>query len=647
MLNILKSLIWITTLALSILFLFILFFFDGHYEANKALHALQKGDYEKTREIVENLKQEKLPLRNLIQKKIRQKELQDQIDLAKQELLHKDPSLIRQQLEELEGQVGGIEKEQLQFVRALTYFKDAEKAPAEVAASFIKLGFYNLWRSPLPQPVLFQEKAALLNLIYPFVAECKNEDLFFYAKALEYLQVDRNALPSDLLKGLCLKQSMREKEALEVLLHCEEQSPLLYFALGDTYYSLGQPLEARLALLRSQEIKNALPLLAAVERELGLTVEALDHLSQFFAFHPHATEGRSTLAGLLMEVGKYDQALTELQFLERQHLLTEQDQIAYVRCCLATDQTPLAKEKALAWNAFLSPLKQIELARLWILLGDPSYARQLDKETHSVQMLTLFREMGDFDTALEMSQKLPATSEGFLALAQLQADLGRPKKAERLARKALDLDPKNLEALAFLESYDMSLLASQERLKKILKQQELFPESPSLLLQEAHALIDLAMAQHRRLPHVSFSNNMPLRKAQFILEKGMGALSLPRRFFLLGEIAFLCDRWKDALQYFQRAISLNGSDVEAYKYLGIISSKMRQPEKAQEAFTKALHYAPNNVEAWKKLADLQLAEGKYEGAAASFSQVVKYRPRHKEACYQLSFCQLCLQLGFP
>ncbi len=462
-------------------------------------------------------------------------------------------------------------------------------------------------------------------------------------------------LSSNFLRGVSLKYANDYSGALASFVKSIQQlQPFLLLEMGDAYSHLGQPLEARLALLKGIKqlqspdyLVKALPLLVEIEQSLGLDIEAWQHAAHYFKLFPHEMSGRARYAELLMRLGLYDLSLKELRQLESRHLLENRDRVSYVASLIHTGDFEEAESKGKSWTAALPLAEKLEMARLLLIAGDSSFVQKTLETLPSINeipvpgkiaLLQLYRELGNFDLAQKVAKypELQQSPAGLLALAELEADLSNPKEALKLARLSLERDPDNSAAATFIEPYDASLTAIQARLDTILAKKTIFPDSPTLKMEEAHALIDLAIEQHALSPDTPFHDNSALRRARLILDMLVdNNKEVPRFFFLQGESAFLLDDAPQTLNAFQSAIHLNVSYTQAYKYLGLAYAALKQPNDALQAMENAIKYDPNDAEAWSELAAYQQNQGMDLDALQSWQQVIKYHPRDSFAYYNL------------
>lgn len=416
--------------------------------------------------------------------------------------------------------------------------------------------------------------------------------------------------------------------------------PGTFLEIGNTCYTLGQPCEARMALLRAIELthsqeylKTALPLIAEIEMGLGLNVEAWRHLSEYHRLFPEEMAERSRYARLSMEMQRYDVALKDWQTLEKSGRLSDNDRVDYIASLIHTDQPDLAAAKAKNWKNLLKLAHQLEIARWLLIAGNLDFTEPSDISDARAQIaqLALYRAQADFEKAERLAasakEQLSRSPQGLFALAELQNDLSNRKVALQLAQQAILLDPNNRPIKAFLEPYQ-TIAEIESRLEKIIGLLLIFPDSPSLQLQQAQALIDLHLSQN--------DNPSVLRQANLILDSLLqNNRDLPLLHYLKGETLLLLDQPLESREAFLNATNLDPSYTQACHYLGIVCESLDKPDEALQAMRQSLKYKPQDAQAWIELALLNERLGQESDALHHWQQVVIFQPRNSMAYYQI------------
>lgn len=449
--------------------------------------------------------------------------------------------------------------------------------------------------------------------------------------------------PSSYLTQLALKNYESYRHALSSPL-----DPRLFLEVGDTCYSLGQPCEGRIALLRAIELarpysqeylKTILPLIAEIEMGLGLEVEAWRHLAEYYRMFPKDMEGRARYARLSMDLQRYDLAQKEWQTLEEAGRLSDDDWVDYIASLVRAGHAERAKSKAVTGS--FNPTHQLEIARWMLIAGDPGFIQpsHLPDARAQIAQLALYRAQGDFAQAKTLAssakEQLSRSPQGLLALAELQNDLSNRKGAMQLAQQAFLLDPDNRSIKAFLEPFQ-TLPEIESRLEQIIGQLLFFPKSPTLQLKQAQALIDLQIAQS--------GNSSAIRQANLILDGLLQSnYDLPSLHYLKGEAALLSDRPEESREAFLKAASLDPSYTQACHYLGIVCESLHKPDEALQALRQAIKFKPHDADIWIELALFNVRLGLDKDALQSWQQVVKFQPRNAMAYYQIARLNCSLQ----
>ena len=102
---------------------------------------------------------------------------------------------------------------------------------------------------------------------------------------------------------------------------------------------------------------------------------------------------------------------------------------------------------------------------------------------------------------------------------------------------------------------------------------------------------------------------------------------IPRYYLLFGETQYLKKETQKAQESFQKALKLDISYSEAYKYFRLVFERRGQATEAFEAVQNALKFTPNDSEAWIELANLYYRTENTLDAIVSLQQAIKYKPK--------------------
>jgi tetratricopeptide (TPR) repeat protein len=194
-----------------------------------------------------------------------------------------------------------------------------------------------------------------------------------------------------------------------------------------------------------------------------------------------------------------------------------------------------------------------------------------------------------------------------LALLQ-QADeelqLGNPRLAARIARKALDEQPDNARAMALLAMAEQSCGALDEAIALAEKAVGLQPRDAGLLA----LLGELLLKKERRedaARHLEQSVRINPRSAQ-----------------ALAKLAEALDDADKAERILQRALRLRPRDAQLLFQSGELLFKQGRAREAEQAFRDALKADPAHVHTWIRLADLLRLGGQLDEAKACLDRAL-------------------------
>ncbi len=194
-----------------------------------------------------------------------------------------------------------------------------------------------------------------------------------------------------------------------------------------------------------------------------------------------------------------------------------------------------------------------------------------------------------------------------MARAQLDLHCHRAVDAGAHARRALDLDSNDAGVLLLLADIARRRGDNKDRLRWIDRTVELYREHPGALLSRGWAYLDLGRVSDAVVDAKLVSDAYPrLASAQALLS---------RAFLLIG-------RASEAVDVAERAVGLNGGDVDAQLALGLSRSAEGKNNEAEKCFLKALEIDPFSAEAradyaWFLRGQKRLDEAKKQWMEAS------------------------------
>lgn len=463
------------------------------------------------------------------------------------------------------------------------------------------------------------------------------------------------------------------QKALEYFKNIKPLTSQVLVEVGEIFFSQGKDQEAadslKNALAESNQTalmldiqKRALPLLAASYARQGYYVDAATSYAQYLNQFPQEIELRSPYASALMELHRFDLALEQLKILEKVNQLTTSDEINLVTSLIHTDQFQEAGKKVsqlLAVQPPLPPLDQLKLAELLLIVRDndliekilknlpPSIERSLEVNEAVLSFLIV---QGDYEKALALSKSIQSnlenSAQGLLLLAKLDANFSDRERAIREAKQAQKLDPQNAKIREFLELYNPDIASINKRLEEIQKKSEADPFNLSLQIELGNTLIEKAIKRKAINPSISMKEVPELRKAYVMLEKLAEKVNdQPRLYFLYGKAAFLLGEFKTSLEVLQKAINLDISYVEAYKYLSLGFATMKDDKNALKAIQKSVLFWPQDGEAWLQMANLYHKINDGLDALIALEHAIKYKPNDPNA--YITAAEIRLELNDP
>jgi Flp pilus assembly protein TadD len=249
-----------------------------------------------------------------------------------------------------------------------------------------------------------------------------------------------------------------------------------------------------------------------------------------------------------------------------------------------------------------------------ILKRDPN-----DIQTRRLLGRIYLRSLGDLsssgqteiaDRAIEQYREVfrldPSDAESALWLARLYRLRNEHEKAEDVLRGLLKTDPENEAAV---EQLTQLLLDEGKSADAVALLEEVTSRNPS------PALLDLLGDAYTQTHELAKAEDA-YRKAA---EQDPSELSHERG---LGQTLLAEEKYKDALEVYQKLADLMPDDSDVYLRLAQIYRELHQLDKAEENLLKARQYAPGSLEVMYNEATLYEAQGRYEDAIRVLSDAV-------------------------
>jgi len=95
-------------------------------------------------------------------------------------------------------------------------------------------------------------------------------------------------------------------------------------------------------------------------------------------------------------------------------------------------------------------------------------------------------------------------------------------------------------------------------------------------------------------------------------------------------------QWKDALEAYQRVVTLDPSYAAAWNNLGLLLHRMGRYDEAREAYDTAVARDPTCAEAAYNLGSLAEDQGDVEGGIAHYRRALEVSPDYADAHFNLA-----------
>jgi len=247
---------------------------------------------------------------------------------------------------------------------------------------------------------------------------------------------------------------------------------------------------------------------------------------------------------------------------------------------------------------------------------------------------------GYFESAVEKDRSF---LEAYFNLGMVYERLGQPENAVRVYQSALDANPDNLDAQAYIGKVYLTL---SKRAKEIGDKAKAIEYE-----RKAKEIFDALLA--RDPDNVSVNNAMALyylyhgdlemaekfvTKVLIIQPNNVVALNT-RGLINLKSGNLAIARWV----FEEKALKEDPHSTEAWTNLGVTYMKMGKTPEAVACFEKALEFDPDNVPALLNVASIYLQYLHYQAALEQYERVLKLVPDNVEAMVGASSCLLGLR----
>jgi tetratricopeptide (TPR) repeat protein len=292
--------------------------------------------------------------------------------------------------------------------------------------------------------------------------------------------------------------------------------------------------------------------------------KAIDHYKQAIQADPAATFLTEELAGLYIQAGRLNEAVTEL-------------------------------EGRLKKNPQAVDARRVLGHIYWRLIGDP--------RTNRINEEMLKKAIEQYRKIVEIE---PKDTDSWLLLGRLYKGAQDSVESEKAFRKALELDPSSEEALTGLAMV-YSSLGDNKRAIEMLSQAA--GRSPSM-----RSLTNLAEAFESVRDYANASQ--ALRRA---LELEPANLDLKRA---LAQDLLFANKLDEAVRTYTEITETDPKDSQSYLRISQIYRQMRDFQKARQALERAKQLEPDGLEVRDSEVYLLEAEGRRSEAIARMKELV-------------------------
>jgi tetratricopeptide (TPR) repeat protein len=397
--------------------------------------------------------------------------------------------------------------------------------------------------------------------------------------------------------------------------------------LADYYVAQKRPIEARRLLdelaKRTESFAAATSRLAGIAYNDGDTATAHRLLDSVLAKEPNNSQVIVLKGEWLLSEKKLDEALAQAQkAVKASPRFAPAHYLLGTALAARNDTTNALKafNDVLAINprAFLAQLALAEmnlsLGRLDVALDFAEQAVKTEPRSGAARFIlakALFAN-GALERAQTELQLVADAGPGFPAVQSLMGQIrmrrGDADPARRAFARALELDPKSIEALSGLVSLDLKARRPADARRRIEAQLLKVPNDARLLL----------------LAGRTFAATNDLRLSEEALKKAIDVdPSLMEAYHVLGQIYVREKRLDEARQAYERRVQQKPDDVSALTMIAMIMQVQGQAKEAQQRFLNILTIDPRAAVAANNVAYGYAVEGVNLDQALSLAQTAK------------------------
>ena len=196
----------------------------------------------------------------------------------------------------------------------------------------------------------------------------------------------------------------------------------------------------------------------------------------------------------------------------------------------------------------------------------------------------------------------------------------RPDLAIEQLEKAIQLEPENPELFSTLAQifYEQARLKDAERLFR--------------------KALELDYSHQRSLKGLGFicQQRGEDEEAIYYYYRCLDVAEDPDAYFNLGILCHQEGRWEDALEHYQRVLPLEPSAAELYENIGSVLANLGRFEEAATNLQRAVQLNPKDSDTHRLLGTIQETLGEIEHARKSYERAVELDPLNSEAQIRLA-----------
>jgi tetratricopeptide (TPR) repeat protein len=264
------------------------------------------------------------------------------------------------------------------------------------------------------------------------------------------------------------------------------------------------------------------------------------------------------------------------------------------------------------------------------------------------------RKMGRTDLAIRCFRRSLALVDALpvhqLNLADALADAGRFDEALAHYRRAIKLDPTHVAAYVQAGRVAERLARHNEAIEHFQQALAIQPNDEAALIELGHGLlhsgrIDEAIAHGERAVALrpdsaallialgkTYCDDQRYADAEGCFRRAIArAPAVAAGHFLLGQSIEALNRREEAASSYERAIQLDGSQIDATIRLAALHRESRQLDPAEQLLCRALTVRPADPQVLNSLGVVLLEKGAPDEALDCFEDAIQFAPEYAEA----------------